>query len=175
MTFEELGLIDPIKKALKEVNYAQATAIQEQAIPVILAGEDLIGCAQTGTGKTAAFAIPIIQKISQAATAKRSGIKALVLAPTRELSIQIGESFAMFSKYTGLKHAVIFGGVTQGRKVDDIKGGLDIVVAKQGRLLDLLKKGLIKMNKIEYMVIDEEDNMLEMGLINEDRKRKRMN
>lgn len=167
MTFEELGLIDPIKKALKEVNYAQATAIQEQAIPVILGGEDLIGCAQTGTGKTAAFAIPIIQLIKQKATGKSNGIKALVLAPTRELSIQIGESFAMFSKYTGLKHAVIFGGVTQGRQVDAIKGGLDIVVATPGRLLDLLNQGLVKLNQLEYLVLDEADNMLDMGFIHD--------
>ncbi|WP_166336038.1 DEAD/DEAH box helicase [Sphingobacterium chungjuense] len=167
MTFDELGLIDPIKKALKEVNYAQATAIQEQAIPVILAGNDLIGCAQTGTGKTAAFAIPIVQLLSQAARSNHGGIKALVLAPTRELSIQIGESFALFSKFTNLKHTVIFGGVSQSKQVDAIKRGVDIMVATPGRLLDLMTQGLVKLNQVQYLVLDEADNMLDMGFIHD--------
>ncbi|MFD2743617.1 MULTISPECIES: DEAD/DEAH box helicase [Sphingobacterium] len=167
MTFDELGLIDPIKKALQEVNYVQATAIQEQAIPVILNGNDLIGCAQTGTGKTAAFAIPIVQLLSQTKSTSRSSIKALVLAPTRELSIQIGESFALISKFTKLKHAVIFGGVSQAKQVDAIKSGVDIVVATPGRLLDLMNQGLVRLNDIQYLVLDEADNMLDMGFIHD--------
>lgn len=166
MTFEELGLIDPIQKALKAIKFDQPTAIQSQAIPVILSGRDLIGCAQTGTGKTAAFAIPIIQHLCESTNTDKA-IKALVLAPTRELSIQIGESFSLFGKFTKLKHSVIFGGVSQSKQVDAIKAGLDIVIATPGRLLDLMNQGLIKLNKVEYLVLDEADNMLDMGFIHD--------
>lgn len=166
MLFENLNIIEPILKALKSEGYTSPTPIQEQSIPAILEGNDLLGCAQTGTGKTAAFAIPTLQQLySKEKELKASNrIKALVLAPTRELAIQIGESFNSYGKYTGLKNTVIFGGVSQKRQTDALKAGVDILIATPGRLLDLMQQKYISLQYIEFFVLDEADRMLDMGL-----------
>ena len=164
MLFEDLNIIEPILKALKREGYANPTPIQEKAIPVILEGNDLEGCAQTGTGKTAAFAVPILQLLYNKKRAERGNIKSLILAPTRELAIQIGESFTSYGKYTGLKNTVIFGGVSQKSQTDALKAGVDILVATPGRLLDLIQQKFISLKNIEYFVLDEADRMLDMGL-----------
>ena len=143
MTFKELDLIEPILKAIQQTGYTTPTPIQEQAIPVLLKGKDLLGCAQTGTGKTAAFAIPLIQRLYQ--SDHKKGIKALILTPTRELAIQIGENFDQYAKYTGVKHAVIFGGVPQKAQVDALKRGVQVLIATPGRLLDLQSQGCISL------------------------------
>lgn len=161
MTFENLNLIEPILKALKEEGYSSPTPIQEQSIPVLLQGKDLLGCAQTGTGKTAAFSIPILQKLYK--TDHRKGIKALILTPTRELAIQIGECFEAYGKYTGLKHTVIFGGVGQKPQTDALRNGVQILVATPGRLLDLITQGYISLKTLDFFVLDEADRMLDMG------------
>ena len=142
MQFKDLGIIDPILKALDDEGYTSPTPIQEQSIPILLRGKDLLGCAQTGTGKTAAFAIPIIQHLYKAQQqSKRSRkIRALIVTPTRELAIQIGESFTTYAKYTGIKNTVIFGGVKQGKQTDALQRGVDVLVATPGRLLDLTIK-----------------------------------
>lgn len=168
MTFKELELIEPILKALDQVNYEIPTSIQEQAIPILLQGNDLLGCAQTGTGKTAAFSIPILQRLYK--SDNRKGIKALVLTPTRELAIQIGENFAEYGRYTGLKHTVIFGGVPQKPQVDALTRGVQILVATPGRLLDLQSQGLISLRSLEYFVLDEADRMLDMGFVHDIRR-----
>ena len=155
MTFKELDLIEPILKALEQTGYTTPTPIQEQAIPVLLKGKDLLGCAQTGTGKTAAFAIPLIQRLYQ--SDHKKGIKALILTPTRELAIQIGENFDQYAKYTGVKHAVIFGGVPQKAQVDALKRGVQVLIATPGRLLDLQSQGCISLKGLEYFVLDEAD------------------
>ncbi len=169
MTFKDLNLIEPIQKALSDEGYTTPTPIQAEAIPLVLRGEDLLGCAQTGTGKTAAFSIPIIQHIyNQKGGGKRfGGIKALILTPTRELAIQIDESFGAYGRYTGLKHTVIFGGVGQKPQTDAIRAGVDILIATPGRLLDLIAQGFIKLNSLEYFVLDEADHMLDMGFIHD--------
>ncbi len=169
MTFDDLNLIEPIRLALKEEGYTQPTPIQAEAIPFLLDGEDLLGCAQTGTGKTAAFSIPIIQHIYTQKQNNRffNGIKALVLTPTRELATQIGESFKSYGRHTGLKHTVIFGGVGQKPQTDAIRDGVDVLVATPGRLLDLVNQGFIKLNKLEFFVLDEADHMLDMGFIHD--------
>ena len=172
MTFNNLGLIQPIIEALEEKGYTQPTPIQEQAIPILLKRRDLLGCAQTGTGKTAAFAIPIIQLIEQNKddqTGKRK-VKALVVTPTRELAIQIGENFTAYCKHTRLRNTVIFGGVKQGAQTNALRGGVDILVATPGRLLDLIQQGYITLKHIEYFVLDEADQMLDMGFINDIKK-----
>lgn len=172
MQFEDLDLIEPILKALDDQKYTEPTPIQEKAIPLVLNHKDVLGCAQTGTGKTAAFAIPIIQHLFYKAEHKqhRRKIKALVITPTRELAIQIGESFSTYSKYTQLKNTVIFGGVKQGAQVNALRNGIDVLVATPGRLLDLMEQGYIRLNDIEYFVLDEADRMLDMGFINDIRK-----
>ncbi|MEM6346575.1 MAG: DEAD/DEAH box helicase [Bacteroidota bacterium] len=172
MTFDQLGVIAPILKSLDEEGYTHPTPIQEQAIPVLLQGRDLLGCAQTGTGKTAAFAIPIIQQLCEDPDRndRHRKIKALVVTPTRELAIQIGESFRKYGKYTGLRSTVIFGGVKQGEQVRALKRGIDILVATPGRLLDLMNQGYIKLNQVEYSVLDEADHMLDMGFIHDIRR-----
>lgn len=172
MLFEDLKLIEPILRALQTEGYTQPTPIQEKAIPHILQGKDLLGCAQTGTGKTAAFAIPILQllKINAQAAAKPRGIRTLILTPTRELAIQIDESFAAYGRYTGLRHAVIFGGVSQHSQVETLRRGIDILVATPGRLLDLMNQGFINLHAIELFVLDEADRMLDMGFIHDVRK-----
>jgi ATP-dependent RNA helicase RhlE len=172
MTFNNLGLIQPIIEALEEKGYTQPTPIQEQAIPILLKRRDLLGCAQTGTGKTAAFAIPIIQLIEQNKddqTGKRK-VKALVVTPTRELAIQIGENFTAYCKHTRLRNTVIFGGVKQGAQTNALRGGVDILVATPGRLLDLIQQGYITLKHIEYFVLDEADQMLDMGFIHDIKK-----
>jgi ATP-dependent RNA helicase RhlE len=172
MTFDELNLIDPILKALKEEGYTNPTPIQEQAIPSLLEGKDLLGCAQTGTGKTAAFAIPIIQLLynQREKDRKRKLISSLILTPTRELAIQIGESFAAYGRYTGLKHAVIFGGVSQHAQTNALHHGLDILIATPGRLLDLMNQGFVDLNHIKLFVLDEADRMLDMGFVHDVKK-----
>ena len=147
MTFENLNLIEPILKALQEEGYSTPTPIQEKSIPILLQGKDLLGCAQTGTGKTAAFSIPILQKLYK--TDNRKSIKALILTPTRELAIQIGESFSAHGKYTGLRHAVIFGGVGQKPQTDELKRGVQILVATPGRLQDLVNQGFINLKALQ--------------------------
>lgn len=170
MTFETLNLIEPIQQALKAEGYVNPTPIQQQAIPIVLAGRDLLGCAQTGTGKTAAFAIPIIQKLYISSDNSRKGrrkIRALIVTPTRELAIQIGESFAAYGANTDLKYTVIFGGVKQGKQTDELHNGVDILVATPGRLLDLITQGFINLNSIEMFVLDEADRMLDMGFVHD--------
>lgn len=168
MTFDNLKLIEPILTALQQANYTTPTPIQREAIPIILDGTDLLGCAQTGTGKTAAFSIPIIQKLAESyRPARYQNIKALVLTPTRELAIQIDESFEAYGRNTPLRHTVIFGGVSQKNQTDILKRGVDILIATPGRLLDLIKQGYIKLNTIEFFVLDEADRMLDMGFIHD--------
>lgn len=169
MQFEELGIIEPIIRALKDENYSEPTSIQAKAIPIILNKKDVLGSAQTGTGKTAAFAIPILQHLfldRQRNNSQRK-IKALVITPTRELAIQIGESFTVYGRYTGIKNSVIFGGVTQGKQTQELSRGIDILVATPGRLLDLVNQGYVKLKDVEYFVLDEADRMLDMGFIHD--------
>ena len=169
MTFEDLNLIEPILKALKTEGYTHPTPIQQQAIPILLEHKDLLGCAQTGTGKTAAFAIPILQLLVQnksLSQGKRT-IKSLVLTPTRELAIQIQESFANYGRYTNLRTCVIFGGVNQYSQVETIKAGIDILIATPGRLLDLMNQRLVDISQIQFFVLDEADRMLDMGFVHD--------
>ncbi|WP_439557385.1 DEAD/DEAH box helicase [Dyadobacter sp.] len=172
MTFQELTLIEPITKALQEEGYTTPTPIQAKAIPIILDQKDLLGCAQTGTGKTAAFAIPMLQLLynKPLGNTERQRIRALILTPTRELAIQIGESFAAYGRHTGIKHTVIFGGVGQKPQTDALRRGVDILVATPGRLLDLITQGFIKLNQLEFFVLDEADRMLDMGFVHDVKK-----
>jgi ATP-dependent RNA helicase RhlE len=171
MRFDELQLIQPILRALEEKNYKSPTAIQERAIPIILAGEDVLGSAQTGTGKTAAFAIPIIQHLAtRPVGGGKRRIVALVVTPTRELAIQIGENFNAYGKYTKLKSTVIFGGVGQLGQTNELKNGVDILVATPGRLLDLINQGFISLQHVDHFVLDEADRMLDMGFIHDVKK-----
>ena len=169
MRFEELNIIAPILRALKEENYTEPTSIQEQAIPLLLDRNDIMASAQTGTGKTAAFAIPILQHLENENSNSKK-IKALVLTPTRELAIQIGESFSTYGKYTSIKNTVIFGGVNQNKQTNAIKNGVDVLIATPGRLLDLMNQGFINLKDIQYFVLDEADRMLDMGFIHDIRK-----
>ncbi|MBU6220355.1 MAG: DEAD/DEAH box helicase [Bacteroidetes bacterium] len=172
MVFEDLGIMPAILEALKGEGYINPTPIQEKAIPILIKGKDLQGCAQTGTGKTAAFAIPILQRLSQNPLQKNGPkhIRTLILTPTRELAIQIGESFASYGKNVNINHTVIFGGVSQGAQVDALRRGVDIVIATPGRLIDLNNQGLVALNKIEIFVLDEADRMLDMGFVNDVKK-----
>lgn len=172
MTFKELEIIEPILKALAAEGYSKPTPIQEQSIPILLKGRDLLGCAQTGTGKTAAFAIPILQHLYQKGKQHNGQrkIKALIVTPTRELAIQIADSFSTYGRYTGIRNTVIFGGVKQGPQVQTLKRGVDILVATPGRLLDLMNQGYISLKDIEYSVLDEADQMLDMGFIHDIKK-----
>ncbi len=168
MTFDDLKLIHPILSALKSEGYTTPTPIQEKAIPLVLEGRDLLGCAQTGTGKTAAFAIPIIQLLDgRKPTSGRRSIRSLILTPTRELAIQIGESFENYGKNTPLTYHVIFGGVNQHSQVQALKRGLDVLIATPGRLLDLMGQGFISLKDIEFFVLDEADRMLDMGFVHD--------
>ena len=169
MTFRDLGLMDPILSALKQEGYTTPTPIQRGAIPPALKGQDVLGCAQTGTGKTCAFATPILQRLSGAKPRPRV-IRSLILTPTRELAIQIGESFAAYGRNLPLRHTVIFGGVGQQAQVDAVRKGLDILVATPGRLLDLHGQGLLDLSHIEIFVLDEADRMLDMGFIHDVRR-----
>lgn len=173
MRFEELGLAEPLLRAVRTEGYEIATPIQVQAIPLIAAGRDLVGCAQTGTGKTAAFALPVLQRLAEDRSRgndRNRPIRALVLCPTRELALQIGESFATYGRHAGLRHAVVFGGVGQMPQVRAIKNGLDILVATPGRLLDLMNQGFVNLAGIELLILDESDRMLDMGFIHDLRR-----
>jgi ATP-dependent RNA helicase RhlE len=167
MTFEELKIINPILKALNAEGYTNPTPIQEKSIPSLLQRKDLLGCAQTGTGKTAAFAIPILQHLynDNYHNARYKKIKALIVTPTRELAIQIEESFTKYGKYTGIKNTVIFGGVKQGAQTQTLRKGVDVLIATPGRLLDLINQGFISLKNVEYFVLDEADRMLDMGFM----------
>lgn len=172
MLFEDLSLSKSIQRAVFEEGYTSATPIQEKSIPIILAGKDLVGCAQTGTGKTAAFAIPIIHNLHRmiGSSKKTKEIRCLVVTPTRELAVQIGESFDTYGKYTNIRQLTIFGGVSQVPQVDQLKKGVDVLIATPGRLLDLHKQGFIDFDNLHYLVLDESDLMLDMGFINDVRK-----
>jgi ATP-dependent RNA helicase RhlE len=169
--FSELGLTEPLQRALQLENYTIPTPIQERAIPPLLAGKDLIGIAQTGTGKTAAFALPILQRLSQ--TREQAGpraTRALVLAPTRELAMQIADGFKVYGRYLALRHAVVFGGVGQGPQVAALARGVDILVATPGRLLDLMGQGHLRLDRVSIFVLDEADRMLDMGFVRDVRR-----
>lgn len=167
MKFSDLELDDSILKALKEKGYDTPTPVQQKSIPIVLQQKDLLGVAQTGTGKTAAFAIPIIQLLARS---NKKGIKGLIVTPTRELAIQIEDNIAFYAKYMNVKHTVIFGGVKQHEQVRKLKKGVDILVATPGRLLDLMDQGYISLNMIDIFVLDEADRMLDMGFINDIKK-----
>lgn len=168
MTFNDLKLSEPLIMALESMGYNSPTPIQEQAIPHILNGKDIFGCAQTGTGKTAAFSLPILQQLKNK-TSSRS-VRALILAPTRELAIQISENLNLYSKHLNISHVTIFGGVSQKNQEDKLRKGTDIIVATPGRLLDFMQQGIIKLDRIEHFVLDEADRMLDMGFINDIKK-----
>ena len=170
MTFENLNLIEPILKALKTEGYTKPTPIQAQAIPYVLQQRDILGCAQTGTGKTAAFSIPILQLLHAQPQNGPRKIRALILTPTRELAIQIGDSLKAYGKHTGLKHTVIFGGVPQRPQTDALRAGIDILVATPGRLLDLMAQKYINLNHLQLFVLDEADRMLDMGFVHDVKK-----
>jgi len=171
MAFHALKIIEPILKSLKEEGYTIPTAIQSEAIPIVLEGTDLLGSAQTGTGKTAAFAIPILQLLSaNRSNEKKRKIRSLIVTPTRELAIQIDESFKAYGRHTGLKCTVVFGGVNQNQQTSALQGGVDILVATPGRLLDLMQQGYISLKDIEIFVLDEADRMLDMGFIHDVKK-----
>jgi ATP-dependent RNA helicase RhlE len=172
MSFENLNLIEPILRALKAEGYTQPTPIQQQAIPVLLERKDLLGCAQTGTGKTLAFAAPILQLLHQDELFVKApaGVKTLILTPTRELAIQIGESFATYGKFLKLKHTVIFGGVSQKSQTDALRAGVDILIATPGRLLDLMDQRYVHLQHLKIFVLDEADRMLDMGFIHDVKK-----
>ena len=172
MTFKDLKLEPPILKALEKQGYSQPTPIQEQAIPILLKGNDLLGVAQTGTGKTAAFGIPILNHLlkEKSSGQGRRKIKALVVTPTRELAIQIAENFTAYSQFTPLRNMVIFGGVKQSKQVASLQQGVDILVATPGRLLDLMNQGYITFRDLKYVVLDEADQMLDMGFIHDVKK-----
>lgn len=171
MTFKQMNISEPVCRALLEKNYSTPTLIQEQAIPEALTGRDLLGLAQTGTGKTAAFAVPIIEQLLAAPVPQRKGaprsIRALILTPTRELAIQIDESLADYTRYTTLRHTVIFGGVKQKSQTDELCAGTDILTATPGRLLDLMSQGFIRLDDVRHFVLDEADRMLDMGFIHD--------
>ncbi|HET8839235.1 MAG TPA: DEAD/DEAH box helicase [Flavobacteriaceae bacterium] len=172
MTFNDLPLIAPLQKAIERVGYKTPTPIQAHCIPFILKGVDILGSAQTGTGKTAAFAIPMIQLLEEKHPNQhgKRNIKSLILTPTRELAIQIGENIEEYSRFTNIKHLVIFGGVPQGSQVNALRNGVDILVATPGRLLDLMNQGFIKLGNIEIFTLDEADRMLDMGFVHDVKK-----
>ena len=175
MSFAELQLSDSLRRAVEAAGYHTATPIQEQAIPPLLAGRDLVGCAQTGTGKTAAFALATLQRLHarmehQPGQPRSRCIRTLVLAPTRELATQIGESFRTYGRFTGLKHTVIFGGVGQNPQAKALRQGVEIVVATPGRLLDLMNQGFVDLSRVEILILDEADQMFDMGFIRDLRR-----
>ena len=165
--FADLGLIDPLLRAIRHEGHEQPTPIQEGAIPHVLAGKDLIGCAQTGTGKTAAFVLPILQQLVQqpAAPARQRPVRVLVLSPTRELASQIARGFERYGRYTDIRQAVIFGGVGQQPQVDALRRGVDVLVATPGRLCDLIAQGLVQLSRVGFFVLDEADRMLDDGFL----------
>jgi ATP-dependent RNA helicase RhlE len=169
--FQTLGLIEPLLKAIQEEGYTTPTPIQAESIPIVLQGKDLLGCAQTGTGKTAAFTLPILQLLVKNKTGeRRKKIRSLIVTPTRELAIQIGESFNAYGRHTGLNCTVIFGGVGQGPQVTALRNGVDVVIATPGRLLDLMNQGHLNIREVEIFVLDEADRMLDMGFVHDVKK-----
>ncbi|HEY8665454.1 MAG TPA: DEAD/DEAH box helicase, partial [Tepidisphaeraceae bacterium] len=169
MQFVDLRLAEPILRAVASEGYSVATPVQAQAIPLVMQGRDLFGCAQTGTGKTAAFALPILHRLA-AVKASSPRARCLVLCPTRELASQIAESFRTYGRYVGVKQAIIFGGVNQNPQVQALRRGIDVIIATPGRLLDLMEQGHVDLRGIEVLVLDEADRMLDMGFINDIRK-----
>jgi len=169
MLFDDLQLIEPLLRSLKAEGYTNPTPIQEKGIPPVLEGRDLLGCAQTGTGKTAAFAIPILQILSEGGQRKNGAtpIRALILTPTRELAVQIGDSFRAYGRFLNLKHTLIYGGVSQKGQTDALRRGVEIVIATPGRLLDLINQRYVRLSDVEVLVLDEADRMLDMGFIND--------
>ena len=179
MTFESLSLSKSLLRSIASAGYHQPTPIQQQTIPPALKGHDVVGCAQTGTGKTAAFALPTLQRLMESANRpttgaakrrQRSGrrvIRSLILSPTRELAAQIGESLVTYGTFSGLKYTVIFGGVKQHSQVKALQQGVDILVATPGRLLDLVNQGFVHLENVEILILDEADQMLDMGFIND--------
>jgi ATP-dependent RNA helicase RhlE len=171
MKFDEFGLSPEILRAVKAEKYETPTPIQEKAIPHVMEGKDLLGCAQTGTGKTAAFALPILNRLaSEPLKSGRRNIRCLVLSPTRELASQIADSFTAYGRYTALRNTVVFGGVSQRPQTDALRKGVDVLVATPGRLLDLIQQRFVYLDKIETLVLDEADRMLDMGFINDIRR-----
>jgi ATP-dependent RNA helicase RhlE len=170
-TFQTLGVSEPLLRALATENYTHPTPIQSQAIPAILEGRDVLGLAQTGTGKTAAFGLPLLQRLSQDRTvAGPHGVRALILAPTRELAVQISDSLKTYGRHLHLRHTVILGGVSQGKQVEAMRHGVDILVATPGRLLDLVRQKQVRLDKASILVLDEADRMFDMGFIKDVRK-----
>ena len=170
MTFKELNLSAPLLRAVQEAGYETPSPIQAAAIPPVLSGRDLMGCAQTGTGKTAAFALPMLDRLTANAPRRKGAIRALILTPTRELALQIGESFDAYGKYLKLRSTVIFGGVGQAPQVEALKKGVDILIACPGRLNDLIGQGFIDLSNLEIFVLDEADRMLDMGFVHDVKK-----
>ncbi|WP_063752008.1 DEAD/DEAH box helicase [Sorangium cellulosum] len=170
MEFADLKLIEPLLRAIEAEGYSTPTPIQQQAIPPILEGNDVLGCAQTGTGKTAAFALPILQRLAQSGAPTQRGLRVLVLTPTRELAAQVGESFTTYGKNLGLRTAVVFGGVGQRPQMEALRRGVDVLVATPGRLLDLCSQGISPFGRLETLVLDEADRMLDMGFIHDIRR-----
>src|SRR5579884_3082508 len=170
-SFHDLGIIEPITRVLAENNYTHPTPIQRSALPPLLEGKDMLGIAQTGTGKTAAFALPLLQKLfqTQANPVPRS-VRALVLAPTRELAIQISENCQIYGKHLSLRHCVIFGGVSQNPQVHYLSRGVDLLIATPGRLMDLMQQGHVNLSRLTHLVLDEADRMLDMGFIRDIKK-----
>src|SRR5690606_978968 len=168
MSFINFNLSEPVLKALQEKGYTSPTPIQEQAIPEIIAGRDVLGCAQTGTGKTAAFCIPLLQRLLR--RSPNRGIRALILAPTRELAIQVAENLTAYGKYLPFRNTLIYGGVSQYHQVQQIRRGVDILVATPGRLMDLINQRVLSIKDLEILVLDEADRMLDMGFINDIKK-----
>lgn len=169
MNFKDLNIIPPIMKAVTKTGYTKATEIQYHTIPLILNGNDVIGCAQTGTGKTASFAIPVLQLLDISKETVK-GIRTLILTPTRELAVQISENFTTYGLFLNLKHLAIYGGVPQGKQTAALNKGIDILIATPGRLLDLVSQGCISLSQIEILVLDEADRMLDMGFVNDVKK-----
>lgn len=165
MSFESLNLTPALLRAIRSEGYTEPTPIQIQTIPHILKERDILGCAQTGTGKTAAFALPILQLLAETKTDQARHVRALILSPTRELALQLGDSFRTYGKHTGLKSTVVFGGVGQNPQVQALKNGVDVLVATPGRLLDLMGQGLVNLRRVEILTLDEADQMLDMGFL----------
>jgi len=168
--FESLGLCNDILKAIKNEGYDRPTPVQEHAIPLLIEGRDVLGVAQTGTGKTAAFALPVLEKLSFSKSPGKRNIRALILSPTRELAAQIDQRFYVYSKYMDIRHKVIFGGVGQKPQVQSLRKGIDVLVATPGRLLDLIQQGHVNLDYVEFFVLDEADRMLDMGFIRDIKK-----
>ena len=167
MSFSSLGLSEPLLRALDELGYATPTPVQLQAIPAVLSGRDVMAAAQTGTGKTAAFALPLLQRLANGSRVKPNHIRALVLAPTRELAVQVAEAIAAYGKYLPLRTGVVYGGVKINPQMMRLRSGVDILVATPGRLLDLFQQNAVKFLQVETLVLDEADRMLDLGFMDD--------